>query len=184
MDVCCVPLWLCSLNLTIQLFSNFSNTNMSPYFSIPMIKIRIWISQSLVVSGPFIKFDRVWLTSTKLWPCLSLNPTIGLWPKFTRIKLSLHSLNPTIRFQTQGRLLMDICYVHFCLCLVNLIIQLFSNFPNTNMSPYFSIPMIRIRIWILQSLVVSGPFLKFDIWPTLSKLLLYLSLNPTNWLWP
>ena len=30
---------LCSLNLTIQLFSNFINTNMSPYFWNTMIKI-------------------------------------------------------------------------------------------------------------------------------------------------
>ena len=59
MDVCCVPLWQSSLNLTIQLPSNFTRTNMLAYFSIPMMKIRLGISQSLVVSGQFIKFDRV-----------------------------------------------------------------------------------------------------------------------------
>ena len=69
-----VPLWLCSLNLIIQLFSNFTNTNMSSYALIPMIKIQIWISKSLVVSGPSIKFDWVWSTLTKLWPRFSINP--------------------------------------------------------------------------------------------------------------
>ena len=59
--MCCVPVWLCFLNLTIQLVSNFTNTNMSPYFSIPMIKVWIWFSLSLVVLEPSIKFDQLWL---------------------------------------------------------------------------------------------------------------------------
>ena len=157
MHICYVPLWLCLLNLIVQLFSNFTITYMSPHFSIPVNKIRIWISPSLVVSGPSIKFKRVWPTLTKLWPRLSQNTTISLWSYFTRINLSLHSLNPTVRFQIQGWHVMHICYVPLWLCLLNLIIQLFSNFTNTNVSPYFSIPMIKIWIWISQSLVVSGP---------------------------
>ena len=70
----CMP--VCSLNLTIHLVLNFTNTNMSPYFSISRIKIWIWISSSLVVSGPSIKFDWVWPTLTELWPRLCLNPTV------------------------------------------------------------------------------------------------------------
>ena len=148
MGICYVPLWLCLFNLIIQLFSNFTNTNMSPYFSIQMIKIRIWISQSLIVLGPSIKFDRVWPTLTKIWPCLSLNPTTWLWPKITRINLSLHSLNPTVRFQTYGWRVMDVYYVPLWQCSLDLTIPLFSNFTNTNMSPYFSIPMIKV--WFLN----------------------------------
>ena len=66
MDMCCVSVWLCSLNLTIQLVSNFTNTNMLPYSSILTIKIWIWSSPSLVVTGPSIKFNRVWPTLIKL----------------------------------------------------------------------------------------------------------------------
>ena len=146
MDICYVRLWLCLLYLIIELFSNFANTNMSPYFSFLMIKIWIWISQSLVVSGPSISFDRLWSTLIKLWLHSSLNPTIWLWPKFTKINLPLHSLNSTVWFQTQGWRMMHICYVPLWLCLLNLIIQLFSNFTNNNISPYFSIPMMKIRI--------------------------------------
>ena len=185
MDICYVPLWLCLLNLIIQFFSNFTNTNMSPYFSIPMMKIWIWLSQSLVVSGSSIKFDRVWPTLTKHWPRLSLNSTIWLWPWFTRINLSLHSLNPTVRFQIYGRRVMDECWVPSWQCSFDLTIQLFLNFTNTNKLPYFSIPMIKIRLWISQSLVVLGPYTKFGpIWPTLTKFWPLLSLNPTFWLWP
>ena len=130
----------------MAMFSNFTNTNMSLYFSITLIKIRLWISQSQVVSEPFIKSDRVWPTLTKLCLCRSLNPTIWLWPKFTKINLPLHSLNSTVWFQTQGWRMMHICYVPLWLCLLNLIIQLFSNFTNNNILPYFSIPMMKIRI--------------------------------------
>ena len=169
----------------MAMFSNFSNTNMSLYFLIPLIKIRLWISQSQVVSRPFIEFDWVWPTSTKLCLRHSLNQTIWLRPKYTRINLSLHSTNPTVRFQIYGRCVMDMCCVPLRQCSLNLTIQLFSNFTNTNMSPFFSIPMIKIRIWISQSLAVSGPSIKFDrVWPTLTKLWSYLSLNPTTWLWP
>ena len=182
MDIYYVPLWLCSLNLIIQLFSNFTNTNMSAYFSIPMINIRIGISQSLVVSGPSIKYDWVWPTLTKLWLRLSLNQTIWLWPLFSRINLSLHLLNPTDRFHIWGQRMMDVCCVPLWQCSLNLTIQLFSNFTNTNMSPYFLFPMIKILIWISQSLVVSRPSIKFDRgWPTLTKFWPCLSLNPTVW---
>ena len=145
----------------MAMFSNFTNTNMSQYFSISMIKIRIWISQSQVVSRSFIEFDLVWPTSTKLCLRRSLNQTIWLWPKYTRINHSLHSTNPMVRFQIYGRHVMDMCCVPLRQCSPNLTIQLFSNFTNTNMSPFFSIPMIKIRIWISQSLVVLGPCIKF-----------------------
>ena len=56
--------YIYSLNLTIQLVSSFTNTSMSPYSSILLIKIWIWISQSPMISGPSIKFDRVWSTLT------------------------------------------------------------------------------------------------------------------------
>ena len=170
MDICCVPVWLCSLNLTILLFSNFTNTNMSPCFSILMIKIRIWISPGPVFTGPSIKFDWVWPTLTKLWVPLSLNPTVSLWPEFTGINHSLHFSKPKVRFQIKGWRVMDICFVPLRLCFLNLTIQLFSNFTNTNMSPYSSIPTIKIRTWISPSPMVIGPFNLFNrVWLSLTK---------------
>ena len=64
MDIYYVPLWLWSLNTIIQLCSNFTNTNMSSYYSILINKIQIWVAKSLLVSGPSIKFVRVRPTST------------------------------------------------------------------------------------------------------------------------
>ena len=158
---------------------------MSSFSSIPMINIQIWISKSLAVSGPSIKFDQVCQTLTKVWPCHSLNPVVWLWPYLTIIILSPHTTNPTIRFQIYGWRVIDICYVTFWLCSLNLIIQLSSNFRKTYMSPYSSILMIKIRIWLSQSLAVSGPSIKFDqVWPTLTIFWLRLSLNSAVWLWP
>ena len=71
--------YIYSFNLTIQLVSNFTNINMSPCSSILMIKIWIWISPSLVVLGPSIKFDQIWPTSV-FFP-----------PKFVSLSLSRHS---------------------------------------------------------------------------------------------
>ena len=135
---------------------------MSSFSSILMIKIGIWISPSSVVTGPSIKFKWVGATLTKFWSFLSLNPTVWLWPKFTRINLSLHSSKPKVGFQIKGWRVMDICCVPVWLCFLNLTIQLFSNFTNTYMSPYSSIPMIKIRIWIAPSPMFTGPSIKFD----------------------
>ena len=78
---------------------------------------------------------------------------------------------------------MDKCCVSVRLCSLNLAYQLFSSFPNTNMSPYSSTLTMKIRIWISPCPVFTGPSIKFDwVWPTLTKLWPRLSLNqPFDW---
>ena len=157
--------------LTIQLVSNFTNSNMSPYSSILMIKIWIWVSPSPVVSGPSIKFDQIWLILTKLWPHLSLNPTFNCDHNLPKWTFHYTFQIPRLDFKSKnGTWWTCVVYLYGYIYSLNLTIQSASNFTNINMSPYSSILMIKIWIWISLSPMILGPSIKFDrVWPTITK---------------